>query len=55
VPLAWLSFTIAVIVDVSPPAVILVGFADTAVLVVLVPTVTDPEPELVACLLSVGV
>ena len=55
VPLAWLSFTVAVTGDVAPPAAILVGLADTAVLVVLVPTVTDPEPELVACLLSVGV
>ena len=48
----FVSVTVAVTVDVSPPAVILVGFADTAVLVVLVPTVNDPEPELVACILS---
>ncbi len=49
------SVTVAVTVDVVLPAAILVGLADTAVLVVLVPTVSDPEPELVACLLSVGV
>ncbi len=49
------SVTVVVIVDVAPPAAILVGLAATAVLVVLVPTVSEPEPELVACLLSVGV
>ena len=42
------SVTVAVIVDVAPPAVMLVGLDDTAVAVDLVPTVTDPEPELVA-------
>jgi hypothetical protein len=48
----FVSVTVAVIVDVAPPAAILAGLADTAVLVVLVPTVSDPEPELVACVLS---
>ncbi len=51
----FVSVTVAVIVDVSPPAAILVGLAARAVLVVLVPTVTDPEPELVAWVLSDGV
>ncbi len=54
VPLAWLSFTVAVTVDVAPSAAILVGFADTVVAVDLAPTVTEPEPELVAWVLSVG-
>ena len=43
----FVSVTVAVTVDVSPPAVILVGFADTAVLVVLVPIVSDEVPVLV--------
>ncbi len=45
------SVTVALTVDVAPPA-ILVGFADTVVAVDLAPTVTEPEPELVACVLS---
>ncbi len=44
----FVSVTVVVIVDVSPPAAILVGLDDTAVAVDLVPTVSDPEPELVA-------
>ena len=40
VPVASMSVTVAVIRDVSPPAVILVGSAATVVVVNLVPTVT---------------
>ncbi len=47
----------ALIVDVAPPAAILVGLDDTTVRVVLVVIVTVAEEvlELVACLLSFGV
>jgi hypothetical protein len=57
VPLAWLSFTVALIVDVPPPAAILVGLADTAVRVVLVVivTVADVALELAVWMLSEAV
>ena len=56
VPLAWLSFTVALIVDVAPPAAILVGLDDTVVRVVLavIVTVADVTLELAVCVLSVG-
>ena len=57
VPPAWLSLTVALIVDVAPPAVILVGFAEIAVRVDLpvIATVAGVTLELAVWALSFGV